>query len=65
MITVEKRESYGMETIANLGAKAVGRRELENNERYELKELQNPYNRVFDPERCSPRPKNDYIGQVS
>ena len=31
----------------------IGRRELENNEGYELKEPQSPYNRVFDPEKCS------------
>jgi hypothetical protein len=26
---------------------------IENNEGYELKEHQSPYNRVFDPEKCS------------
>ena len=46
---------------AKLGAKAIGRRELENNEGYELKEPQSPYNRVFDPEKCSLRLKNDHI----
>ncbi len=54
-----------METKAKLGAKAIGRRELENDEGYELKEPQSPYNRVFDPEKCSLRLKNDYIWQVS
>ena len=34
---------------------------MENNEGYELKEPQNPYNRVFDPEKCSLRLKNDHI----
>jgi hypothetical protein len=38
---------------------------LENNEGYELKEPQNPYNRVFDLEKCSPRLENDHIWQVS
>ncbi len=47
------------------GATAIGRRELENNEGYELKEPQSPYNRVFDPEKCRLRLKNDYIWQVS
>jgi hypothetical protein len=37
---------------------------LENNGGYELKEPQNPYNRVFDPEKCSLRLKNDHIWQV-
>ena len=47
-----------------LGAKVIGRRELENNGGYELKESQNPYNRVFDPEKRSLRLKNDPIRQV-
>ena len=46
-----------METKVKLGAKAIDRRELENNEGYELKEPQSPYNRVFDPEKCSLRLK--------
>jgi hypothetical protein len=54
-----------METKAKLGAKAIGRRELENDEGNELKESQSPYNRVFDPEKCSLRLKNDHIWQVS
>ena len=53
------------ETKAKLGAMAIGRREMENNEGYELKEPQSPYNHVFDPEKCSLRMKNDYIWQVS
>ena len=47
-----------METKPKLGAKAIDRRELENNEGYELKEPQRPYNRVFGPEKCSLRLKN-------
>jgi len=54
-----------METKAKLGAKAIGRRELKNNEGYELKEPQSPYNRIFDPEKCSLRLENDCIWQVS
>jgi hypothetical protein len=34
-------------------------------EGYELKESQSPYNRVFDPEKCSLRLKNDYLWHVS
>jgi hypothetical protein len=34
-------------------------------EGYELKEPQNPYNHVFDPEKCRLRLKNDHIWQVS
>ena len=58
-------KEFVMETKAKLGAKAIGRRELENNEGYELKEPQSPYNRVFDPEKCSLRLKNDHIWEVS
>ena len=54
-----------METKAKLGAKAIGRREFENNEGYELKESQSPCNRVFGPEKSSLRLKNDHIWQVS
>jgi REP-associated tyrosine transposase len=63
-IAVDDKE-FVMETKAKLGARATGRRELENNERYELKEPQSPYNRVFDPEKYSLRPKNTYIWRVS
>ena len=56
---------FVMETKAKLGAKAFGRRELENDERYELKEPQSPYNRVFNPEKCGLRPKNEHIWEVS
>jgi hypothetical protein len=54
-----------MERKAKLGAKAIGRRELKNNEGYELKEPQSPYTRFFDPEKCSLRLENDCIWQVS
>ena len=54
-----------MEIKPKLSAKAIDRRELENNEGYELKEPQSPYNRVFDPEKCSLRLKNDHIWKVS
>jgi hypothetical protein len=58
-------KEFVMETKAKLGAKAIGRRELENNEGYELKESQNPYNHVFDPEKRSLRLKNDHIWRIS
>ena len=57
-------EEFVMETKAKLGAKAIGRRGMKNIEGYELKEPQRPYNRVFGPEKCNLRPKNDYIWQV-
>jgi putative transposase len=54
-----------METKAKLGAKAMGRKALDNNEDYELKESQSPYNRVFDPETCGIRLNNDHLWHVS
>jgi hypothetical protein len=56
---------FVMKTSAKLGAMAVGYRALENNEGYDLGESKNPYNRVFDPEKCSLRLKKDHIWQVS
>jgi hypothetical protein len=50
--------------VPKIGLDSVGRRELENNEGYELKESQNFYNRVFDPEKCSLRLKYDHIWRV-
>jgi len=58
-------KNFVMETKAKLGAKAIGRREMKNIEGYELRESQNPYNRVFDPEKCSLSLKNDHLWHVS
>jgi hypothetical protein len=58
-------KEFVMETKAKLGAKAICRRGLESNEGYELKEPQNPYHTVFDPEKCNLRLKNDHIWEVS
>jgi hypothetical protein len=58
-------KEFVMETKAKLGSMAIGRKERENNEGYELKEPQSPYNRVFDPEKCGLRLENGYLWQVS
>ena len=58
-------KDFVMETKAKLGAKAIGRREMKNIEGFVLRESQNPYNRVFDPEKCSLRLKNGHFWQVS
>ena len=58
-------KKFVMETRAKLGAKAIGRRELENNEGYELKERQSPYNHVFDPKKLSLRLKNGHFWEIS
>ena len=54
-------KEFVMETKAKLGAKAMGRRALENNEGHELRESQSHYNHVFAPEKCSLRLKNDHF----
>jgi len=46
-------KAFVMETKAKLGAKAIGRQEIQNIKGYELRESQDPYNHVFDPEKCS------------
>jgi len=54
-----------METKAKLGAKAMGRKALENNENYELRESQSSCNHVFAPGKCSLRLKTDHYWQIS
>jgi hypothetical protein len=54
-------KEFVMETKAKLGAKATGRRALENNEGYELRESQSSYNLVFAPEKCSLRLENNHF----
>ena len=58
-------EEFVMETRVKLGAKAMGRRALENNESYELRESRNSYNAVFTPEKRPLRLKNDHFWQIS
>ena len=56
-------KEFVVETKTKLGAKAIGRRKMKNIEGYELRESQNPYNRVFDPKKCGLRLKNDHLWQ--
>jgi len=58
-------KEFVMEIKAKLGSRAIGRREKENDEGYEFKEPQSPYNRVFGPEKCGLRLKNDHFWQLS
>ena len=58
-------KDFVTETKSKLGARAIGRKELENNEGFELKEGQSPYNRVFDPQKCILRLKKDHIWKIS
>ena len=58
-------KEFVTETKAKLGSRAIGRREEENDEGYELNESPSPYNFVFDPKTCALRLKNDHLWQVS
>jgi putative transposase len=58
-------KEFIVETKAKLGAKAIGRRELESDEGYELREPQNPYTPLFTTENSALSLKSDYIWQVS
>jgi hypothetical protein len=58
-------KEFVMQTKAKLGAKAMGRKASANNEGYELRESQSPYNPVFTPEKWSLRLKNDHFLQIS
>ena len=58
-------KEFVMETKAKLGAMAMGRRTLENNEDHKLRESQSPYKHVFAPEKYPPRLKNDHFWQIS
>ena len=58
-------KKFVMETKAKLGAKAMGRKALENSTGYELKESQSSYNHVFAPEKWPLRLKNDYSWKIS
>ena len=49
------------ETKAKLGAKAIGRRGVKNDEGYELKEPQSAYTPLFVPEKRGVSLKNDYV----
>ena len=58
-------KEFILETKAKLGAKAIGRSELESDEGYELREPQNPYTPLFTPENRALSLKNAYIWKVS
>jgi REP element-mobilizing transposase RayT len=58
-------KEFVMQTKAKLGAKAMGRKASANNEGYELRESQSPYNHVFTPEKWSLRLKNSHFWKIS
>lgn len=58
------RRAYGSERIMEYWESKADDGKV-NIEGYELKEQQCSYNRVFNPEKCNLRLKNDHIWQVS
>ena len=52
---------FVLKTKSKLGAKGIGRKIIENNNGFELREPQAPYNPVFDPENISLTSENTYI----
>ena len=58
-------KEFVMETKAKPGAKAMGRRAMENNGGYELREPQSSYNHVIASGKCCLRLKNDYSWKIS
>ena len=58
-------KEFVMQTKAKLEIRAIGRREAKNDEGYELKEAQSPYNSAFGPEKFSLRLKNSYSWRLS
>jgi hypothetical protein len=53
------------EVKTKLGAKAIGRKSVEDNGNDELRESQTPYNPLFTPEKCAPRSENSFFLDLS
>jgi hypothetical protein len=51
---------FVLKTKAELGAKGIGRKIIENNTGFELREPQEPYTPVFDPQNISLSSENAY-----
>jgi len=58
-------KEFVAETKAKLGAKAFGRRALQNDDGFELREPQFPFKRVFDDKKSVLRRDNVYYWDVS
>ena len=61
---VELIKTLGLQSVGGSGD-PIGRIKLQNIDGFGLKEPRSPYNRAFDPEKCSLRLKNDHIWEVS
>jgi len=56
-------KKFVLETKAKLGAKAIGRREVQNNGGYVLRDPHRPYNGVFAPQKSFLRQKTTLFGR--
>ncbi|RJP84304.1 MAG: transposase [Desulfobacteraceae bacterium] len=54
-------KEFVSEVKTKLGAKAIGRKSVEDNGDYELREFQIPYNPLFTPEKCALRSENSFF----
>jgi len=59
------KTTFVTKTKAKPGKKAIGRRGTKIVEGFQLRESQNPYNRVFDPEKGDLILTNDHLWQKS
>ena len=55
-------KEFVVDTRTELGVKAIGRKVLGDNENFELRESQIPYNPLFAPEKCALSSENSYFG---
>jgi len=58
-------KEFVSEVKTKLGAKAIGRKSVEDNGDYELRESQDPYNPLFTPEKCALRSENSFFLDLS
>ena len=54
-------KGFVLKTKSKLGAKGIGRKIIENDNGFELREHQEPYNPVFDLENIALSPENTYL----
>ena len=59
------KEIFCSNLIKIKNAGSIGGLKPKTDKDYVLKELQNPYNPVFAPEKCTLRLKNDHFGRAS
>jgi putative transposase len=58
-------KEFVLDTKIKLGARAIGREVIEDNENYVLRESQTPYSPLFTPEKYALRPENSFFWDIS